>query len=315
MDEPDAPSPRIVDLGNDVFEIDTQMGGYAGITAGYLIRGDRPALIETGTALSAPTVVAALAELGIGAEDLATVVVTHIHLDHAGGVGDIARAYPRAQVVVHERGARHLADPSKLVASARRVFGSDMDTLFGELLPTEAERLVVVDDRDDVDLGGGRTLTAFHSPGHASHHLGLFDSQSGDLYTGDAAGVYIPETAEVRPSTPPPDFDLELSLDSVQRFRDLQPQRLLFSHYGPVLDVDDVLVRSAEELRLWVELVRSERDAGAEVDHAVAMLRQRAGAAMPELATMPDVAHKFEVLSGAEANVAGIWRYLETRGA
>jgi glyoxylase-like metal-dependent hydrolase (beta-lactamase superfamily II) len=304
-------APRIVDLGNDVFEIDTQMGGYAGITAGYLIRGDRPALIETGTALSAPTVIAALAELGIDASDLATVVVTHIHLDHAGGVGDIASAYPGATVVVHERGARHLADPTRLVESARRVFGDDMDTLFGELLPTDPQRLMVIGDEGSIDLGGGRQLSAFHAPGHASHHLGLIDSHTGDLYTGDAAGVYIPETADVRPSTPPPDFDLDLALRSMQRFRDMQPQRLLFSHYGPVSDVDDVLERSAEELKVWVDVIRRDRDSGQDLDHAVAMLRERTAESMPSLADQPDVAHKFEVLSSSQANASGIWHYLE----
>ena len=105
------PSPGITDLGHDVYEIDTRMAGYSGITAGYLIRSDRPCLVETGTAPSAPVVRDALAALGIGPADLATVVVTHIHLDHAGGAGDIAALYPAAEIVVHERGARHLADP------------------------------------------------------------------------------------------------------------------------------------------------------------------------------------------------------------
>src|SRR5438067_4700268 len=100
------------------------MAGYAGITAGYLIRGDRPCLVETGTAPSAPVVASALASLGVGPGDLATVVVTHIHLDHAGGVGDIAERYPHAEIVVHERGARHLADPSRLMAGARAIYGS-----------------------------------------------------------------------------------------------------------------------------------------------------------------------------------------------
>ena len=133
-------SQNIEDLGNDVFHIDTRMGGYAGITSGYLIRSSRPCLIETGTARSASVVTAALAELGVGPADLATIVVTHIHLDHAGGVGDIAEAFPQAQVVVQEKGARHLVDPTKLVASAHRVFGDDMDRLFGDLRPVPAER-------------------------------------------------------------------------------------------------------------------------------------------------------------------------------
>ena len=108
----DSGSPDITDLGNDVYQIDTRMAGYQGITAGYLIRSSRPCLVETGTSTSAPVVQAALASLGIGPADLATVVVTHIHLDHAGGVGDIASMFGGAQVVVHEKGARHLADPA-----------------------------------------------------------------------------------------------------------------------------------------------------------------------------------------------------------
>ncbi|MGW4793443.1 MBL fold metallo-hydrolase, partial [Nonomuraea sp. NPDC004297] len=162
------------------------MAGYSGITAGYLILGDRPCLVETGTSTSAPVVRDAIASLGVGPEDLATVVVTHIHLDHAGGVGDIARFFPSAQVVVHEKGARHLAEPGRLMASARMVWGDRLDTLFGEMSPTEAERIVALGDTGAIDLGNGRTLSSHYSPGHAKHHVGLVDSATGDLYVGDA---------------------------------------------------------------------------------------------------------------------------------
>ena len=303
----------IEDLGNDVFHVDTRMGGYEGITSGSLIRSSRPCLIETGTARSAPTVIAALAELGLGPEDLATIVVTHIHLDHAGGVGDLARDYPNAKVVVHERGARHLADPAKLVASARRVFGPDMDRLFGDLLPVPQERLVVLGETGRVDLGDGRALEAFHNPGHASHHVGLVDTHSGDLYTGDAAGTYVPETADVRPATPPPDFDLDLALSSLQRMRAAGATRLLFSHFGPVTDVDATLERSAEELRVWVDQVSVLHGQGIEVDHAVAMVRERDELAHPEFYADPDRVLKFEELSSIDANVHGIYRWLDKR--
>jgi len=229
----------ITDLGHEVFQIDTRMAGYDGITAGYLIRGDRPCLVETGTAPSAPVVRDALARLGIGAGDLATVVVTHIHLDHAGGAGDIAAMFPAAQIVVHQRGARHLADPSRLMASARLVYGDALDRLFGVLAPVPAGRIVALDDAGTVDLGGGRRLDSHYSPGHAKHHVGLVDSDTGDLYVGDAAGVYLPETGDVRPATPPPDFDLETALASLRKFAVLQPARLLFSHYGPVTEVSE----------------------------------------------------------------------------
>jgi glyoxylase-like metal-dependent hydrolase (beta-lactamase superfamily II) len=305
-----------VPLGHEVFQIDTRMAGYDGITAGYLIRGDRPCLVETGTAPSAPVVRDALAGLGIGPGDLATVVVTHIHLDHAGGAGDIAAMFPAARIVVHQRGARHLADPSRLMASARMVYGDALDRLFGMLAPVPADRIVALDDTGTVDLGGGRHLDSYYSPGHAKHHVGLVDSETGDLYVGDAAGVYLPDTGDVRPATPPPDFDLETALASVRRFAALQPSRLLFSHYGPVERVGEILERSAEEIIVWVEETRRARrvlGSGLDVDHAVAMVRDRT---MDRYAAMapdadPALAEKFERESSAAGNVEGIMGWLE----
>src|SRR5580693_4226722 len=163
--------PDITDLGHDVFQIDTRMAGYQGITAGYLIRSSRPCLVETGTSTSAPVVRAALAALGIDPGALATVVVTHIHLDHAGGVGDIASMFGGAQVVVHEKGARHLADPSRLMASARMVYGDALDVLFGSMIAVDSDRLRTLDDVGVIDLGDGRRLESYYSPGHARHHV------------------------------------------------------------------------------------------------------------------------------------------------
>jgi glyoxylase-like metal-dependent hydrolase (beta-lactamase superfamily II) len=306
--------PDVTDLGNDVFQIDTRMAGFSGITAGYLIRGSRPCLVETGTATSAPVVRAALSSLGVAAGDLATVVVTHIHLDHAGGAGDIAAMYPAASVVVHHRGARHLADPSRLMASARSVYGAaELERLFGTLAPVPAARIVALDDTGVIDLGDGRRLTSHYSPGHARHHVGLLDSQTGDLYVGDAAGVYIPETGDLRPATPPPDFDLSAALGSLALFAGLAPARLLFSHYGPVSSVSETLERSAAEIRVWVEHTRSARAAGLDLDHAVAMVesatRDRYLAFRPD--GDPEVAAKFDRISGAAANVSGIMAWLD----
>jgi glyoxylase-like metal-dependent hydrolase (beta-lactamase superfamily II) len=305
-----------VPLGHEVFQIDTRMAGYDGITAGYLIRGDRPCLVETGTAPSAPVIRDALAGLGIGPGDLATVVVTHIHLDHAGGAGDIAAMFPAAQIVVHQRGARHLADPSRLMAGARMVYGDALERLFGVLAPVPADRIVALDDVGTVDLGGGRRLDSHYSPGHAKHHVGLVDSDTGDLYVGDAAGVYLPDTGDVRPATPPPDFDLETALASVRKFAALQPSRLLFSHYGPVDRVGEILERSAEEIVVWVEETSRARRAlgpGLDLDHAVAMVRDRTvnryAAASPD--ADPALAEQFERMSSAAGNVAGIMAWLE----
>ena len=302
-----------IPLGREVFQIDTRMAGYDGITAGYLIRGDRPCLVETGTGPSAPVVRDALAGLGIGPDDLATVVVTHIHLDHAGGAGDIAAMFPSAQIVVHQRGARHLADPSRLMASARMVYGDALEGLFGELAPVPADRIVALGDVGTIDLGGGRRLDSHYSPGHARHHVGLIDSESGDLYVGDAAGVYLPDTGDVRPATPPPDFDLETALTSVRGFAALQPARLLFSHYGPVDEVAETLERSAEEIIVWVDATRRALGSGLDLDHAVAMVRDRTreryAAVSPD--ADPALAERLDRMSPAVGNVEGIMHWLE----
>lgn len=309
-------SPDITDLGHNVFQIDTKMAGCDGITAGYLIRGSRPCLVETGTAPSAPVVRAALSALGVGPADLATIVVTHIHLDHAGGTGDMAGLYPRAEIVVHERGARHLADPSRLMASARLVYGDALDRLFGALAPAPAGRIRAVGEAGRIDLGDGRRLDSHYAPGHAKHHVGLLDSASGDLYVGDAAGVYIPETGDLRAATPPPDFDLGQALASLRMFSALGPQRLLFSHYGPVDAVEETLSRSADEIQVWVEETRRAHGTGQDLDHAAAMVAERTRhryAALRDGAD-PAEAGRLNRMSGIKANVAGIVRWLEKSG-
>ena len=312
-----AGSDTVTALGDEVYQIDTRMAGYPGITAGYLIRSDRPCLVETGTAPSAPVVADALASLGVGADDLATVVVTHIHLDHAGGVGDIAKMFPGAEVVVHELGARHLADPSRLMASAKMVYGDELDALFGALAPTPAERIRTVEQTGLVDLGGGRRLESHYSPGHAKHHVGLIDSVSGDLYVGDAAGIYIPETGDQRPATPPPDFNLGVALESLRMFAALRPSRLLFSHYGPVAAVGAALDRSAEEIQLWVEETRKAKRAGLDLDHAVAMVAERTRERYAVFApgADPELAAKYDRIAGASSNVSGIMHWLERTSA
>jgi glyoxylase-like metal-dependent hydrolase (beta-lactamase superfamily II) len=303
---------NIQDLGDSVYAIDTLMGGYQGITSSYLIASDKPALIETGSALCAPVVIESLRQLGIDKNDLASIIVTHIHLDHAGGVGDIAKYFPHAEIVVHERGARHLADPTKLVASAYRVFGSKMDEFFGPLIATEPTRIRSLGSRDRIDLGSGRYLESFHNPGHASHHVALIDSLSGDLYTGDAAGVYIPETGDIRPATPPPDFDFDLAMNSLNAMRAVQPQRLLFSHFGPAVNIDQIFDESIAQLNYWIEWVKEAHAEGLDLDHAILMVQKHDREVNERFHSNPELSEKFEELSSTAAQVSGIWRWLET---
>ncbi len=283
-------------------QIDTLLGGWERVTAGWLVEGPAPVLVETGSQTSVPVVLAAMERLGVGPDDLAGIVVTHIHLDHAGGVGDLARAFPRARVYVHPAGARHLADPSRLVASAARVYGDMLDSLYGRLDPTPVERISVLEDGDEIELGSGRALTAVHSPGHASHHLALHDSETGVLFTGDAAGVRLPDVGVLRPATPPPDFDLDLAVDSLRRFGARRPSTLALAHFGLLEgDPQELLGEAEEVLRDWAAVAES---AWARGDDVATALAQAFGA---------DPTETMAVLNGVHSNAAGLRRWLDNR--
>ncbi len=296
-------------IADGVIEIDTLLGGWERVTAGYLIEGPRPVLVETGSQSSIETLLAALAELGVEPADLAGVAVTHIHLDHAGGVGDVARAFPGATVYVHEKWDRHLADPSKLVDSAARVYGPLLDSLYGRLHATPAERLHVLSDEEEIDIGDGRTLRAIDSPGHAKHHLGLLDSGSGFLFAGDAVGVRLPDAGVLRPATPPPDFDLDQALNSLRKFADHTPTGIALAHYGLVpIPASDLLEEAAETLSVWAEVATRAWREGADIAGA---LGERFAAQTESVP--PEHREKLETLNGIHSNAAGLRRWLEQK--
>lgn len=293
-----------------VVQIDTLLGGWEQVTAGYLIEGSSPVLVETGSQTSVPTLLAELDRLGVGADDLAGIIVTHIHLDHAGGVGDVARAFPNATVYVHEKGARHLADPAKLVDSAARVYGELLDRLYGRLDPTPPERLHVLEDGEEVRVSPTRVLTSIDSPGHAKHHLGLHDSDSGILFVGDAVGVRLPDAGVLRPATPPPDFDLDQALHSMQRFAERRPAGIALAHYGLVPNTDTCLDEAADTLKRWAHVAEQAWRNGADIAAAL----ETAFAADLE-GVDPQHREKLETLNGVHSNAAGFKRWLDTRQA
>ena len=303
---PAIPPPRRIAAG--VLEIDTMLGGWERVTAGYLIEGSAPVLVETGSQTSVPVLLAALGQIGVGPAELAGVAVTHIHLDHAGGVGDVARAFPSATVYVHEKGARHLADPTRLIDSAARVYGPLLDSLYGRIDPTPSERLHVLDDGEEIEVSPGRTLVAVDSPGHAKHHVGLHDSLSGVLFAGDAVGVKLPDGGVLRPSTPPPDFDLDQALTSLGKFAARRPSGIALAHYGLLEQPEELLAEAAETLRLWAETAEKAYREGADIAEALA-------ARFDPLLGDIDAAQKekLDIMNGVHSNAAGFRRWLEGR--
>ena len=301
------------EVADGVTAIDTFMGGRSRYTAAYLLHADRPALVETGPGTSVEPVAHALDVLGIAPNALAHIVLTHIHLDHAGGVGALAARFPRATIWVHERGARHLADPTRLVDSATRVYGPErMISLFGPVEAVPAERLRVLQDGETLDLGG-RSLLALTTPGHASHHLALVDSATGVVFTGDALGIHVPDLPVLRPATPPPDFDLELAVGSIERIREAADSVMLFAHFGPIGDVDRTCDLAVRRLREWTDAVRSAMRSTTDLDEIVDVLSREAALETVTGAEAQLDLDRLETLAGVRTNAMGIRRYLMKR--
>lgn len=212
--------------------IDTLLGGEEEITAAYLVGGTSPALVETGARTSVDAVRTALTGMGLGPTDLAWIVLTHIHLDHCGGVGDLAEAFPKATVAVKTRGARHLVAPERLVAASAAVYG-DLAPMYGGLRAVPEGRILAVEGGARIALGGSRELLVVDAPGHARHHVALLDEATGALIAGDALGVQFPGSG-LYPALPPPEFDRDASLATLDALAALDPEVLLIGHFGPV---------------------------------------------------------------------------------
>ena len=262
-------------LPGDILQIDTRTAGVSKVTAGYLLPAPRPTLIECGPALSIDAVISALHEIGLDAADLAYLVVSHVHLDHAGGAGDVANAFPYAKIVVSDLGARHLVDPERLNVSSRRVYGDLMDLIYGDCTPIAEDRIVAVDDRAELDLGGGRVLDIFATPGHAKHHISILDRNSGALFVGDSVGVRTPNTRPLRPATPPPDFDLDLAQGSIATYQQIDPARVYLAHYGAIDPPQEALAEASDRLRAWAEVARDAVAEHDELDHVADTLAAR----------------------------------------
>jgi glyoxylase-like metal-dependent hydrolase (beta-lactamase superfamily II) len=300
-----------IPLADGIVAIDTMMAGMTELVAGFLVPGDMPAVIETGPATVTRSLTDGLASLGVGTEDVAYFVATHIHLDHAGAAGDLAEIFPRAKIVVHREGARHMADPSKLMASAYRVFGDKLDTLFGPLKAVPSDRLLAVDPGDTLDLGGGRALEIVEATGHARHHMAIQDSQSGAIFVGDSMGVYVPEADVLRPATPPPDFDLDLALATLRRYRERNPSALYLTHFGPAPSNRDMLAEAEERLVRYGAIVREGMRESEDVDFLADVLRAKTVGDYAAIDERPELAAKFEALNAWKSSAAGYLRYFQ----
>ncbi len=307
------PEPTVREIDPGIFLIDHHFQGLPGVIASYLlVDGDGLTLVEAGPSSTTEALLAGIRAAGFDPAGITQLLVTHIHLDHAGAAGSLLRRLPRAQLFVHPVGAPHLIDPSKLVSSATRIYGEAMERLWGEILPVPEERLSVLEDGMEI-RAGGRTLVALDTPGHAAHHLAFHDPTAGLVFTGDVAAVRLAHTGYVRPPTPPPELDLELWQQSVARLRALQPRRLLLTHFGPVDDVQWHLDELLARLFFWAGWVDGRLQAGESPAVVTSELQRLGDAEVLEATGDAELARFYELATPYEMTVTGIARYFRKR--
>ncbi len=236
--------------------IDLNFLGVPEIIATAVLHGSAGvALIDPGPSTTVEGLKQSLRRKGISLDDVRQILLTHIHLDHAGATGSLVRENPRIDVFVHERGAPHMIEPSKLLASAGRLYGADMNRLWGDFLPVPADRVRILKGEERI-TAGGRELEVAYTPGHASHHVAYFDPSSRVAFVGDTAGIRRPDRDYIMPPTPPPDIDLDAWRVSEDRILSWDPDTLFLTHFGPFHGARIHFQEMTERLEAWSRTVR-----------------------------------------------------------
>lgn len=244
-------------VDDGLYTIDLHEEGRRERSSAYLILGKEPILVETGSARSHSALIEGLSELGVAPSDLRHIVITHVHLDHAGGVGQMMAAAPSARLHCHPRAAQHMIDPSRLEAGARAVYGEQLDEMFGALEPVAENRVVIHEDGSALDTAD-RELIFFDTPGHAKHHACIMDTATRGLFSGDTVGIRYQKAytgwdfVYGFPTTSPPDFDLDVMLSTLDRLEALDLSRVYHTHYGvtdPASDAFDFSRRGVRAIQ------------------------------------------------------------------
>jgi glyoxylase-like metal-dependent hydrolase (beta-lactamase superfamily II) len=308
----DAPGDAPAVLRPGTWLVDARLAGMPE-TVGVFVQAlpdGRVALIESASGATVPTVQASLATLGIGPDDVAAIVLTHVHLDHAAGAGSLSR-WSGAPVHVHPAGLPHLADPSRLWSSAARLYGDAMDRLWGPMEPVPEERLQPLQDDEILELGGAR-YKVLHTPGHARHHLALLDPDGG-AFVGDAAGILLPGVPLIRPALPPPETDLEAAEASCAHLAAADLERLYLTHFGVVTQVDSHLADVVRRNAAWGAEVRAGMDAGEDHETLVRRMRRLEDDELDRAGVTGPRREAYKLSSDARMTVLGLERYWRKR--
>src|SRR5918995_1021164 len=281
------------------------------VIASFLLLGEdgaSAALVETGPTNCLDRLTAAMKDRGVSYEDVRQVYLTHIHLDHAGASGHLSGVLPNATFYVHEVGYPHLADPSKLLKSATRLYGDRMEELWGEVRPVPEDRIVALKGEGEELEAAGGVLTAHDTPGHAYHHLAFYEPGSGMLFAGDVAGIRLPGMSYVRPPTPPPEVDVAAWVRSIQGIRRISPSVICPTHSGRFEDVERHLSELEQRLQDWLLFVEERLDEGRPQEEIAAELKDKGDAEMLAEGSGPEDSGRYDLAGNYEMLVAGIAR-------
>ncbi len=295
--------------GPGIWQISLPFQDEEEIVGSYVIAGnDELAVIDPGPASTANALLYALGEAGFDPENVTHLLLTHIHLDHAGAVGTLLPHMPKAMVYVHAKGAPHIIDPTRFLASATRIYGERMQELWGTVFPVPEERVDVIHDGDVLRIAN-RRLEVHYAPGHAIHHVVFYDVHSGELFAGDAAGVRLQGIDYVRPPTPPPDLDLEEWSHTIDRLKLLRPDVLYLAHFGPVNMPIKHLERLREKLFSWGDFVLGAMRDGKSEGEITEMLEKNENADVVRIAGNDHSLMRYGLTAGYQMSVQGYMRY------
>jgi glyoxylase-like metal-dependent hydrolase (beta-lactamase superfamily II) len=259
-------STNSIELGHGITQVDAEYMA-PGVAAVYLMQqGNEIAIIETGTAFTVSAILETLEQKGLGAEHVTYVIPTHVHLDHAGGVGELMDVCPNARLVIHPRGARHMIDPSKLEQGTIAVYGeAKFRQFYGELKPVAEERVIQAPDNFTLDFNG-RVLTFLDTPGHARHHFCVYDEESRGIFSGDTFGLSYPQLATeqgpfIFPTTTPVQFEPEAMKASIDRLMALEPQSIYLTHFGRIAPSESLVTQLKDGIDAFTDIAHSEKEA------------------------------------------------------
>src|ERR671916_2454727 len=285
------------------------------VIASFLLLGEdgtSAALVETGPTNCFDRLTAGLKDRGVSHEDVRQVYLTHVHLDHAGASGHLSEVLPNATFYVHEVGYPHLADPSRLVKSATRIYGERMDEVWGEARPVPDDRIKVLNDGEETETAEG-VLVAHDTPGHAYHHLAYLEPGSGALFTGDVAGIRLPGQSYIRPPTPPPEIDVEAWVRSIENIRKIDPATLHPTHFGSYDDVGRHLSELEQRLQDWLLFVEGRTNEGTSREEISEELKMKGDAEMLAEGAPPEESGQYDLAGDYPMLTDGLMRYATRR--